>query len=122
MKQLEPVPENLAVIDDEVIEQLRLDMGEETDTIIESYVESIHEFLEYFELRGDLTPEEDLHRWAHTIKSSARAIGAMRLAHVAAEMESAYGDRILIDSDNSLVNMRKEFDTALECLQIILGH
>jgi HPt (histidine-containing phosphotransfer) domain-containing protein len=55
-------------------------MGEDASLIVESYVESIDEFLSDISNRTLCTPSADLHRWAHTIKSSAASTGAMRLA------------------------------------------
>ena len=122
MTQMETVFDDQPVVDNRVIERLRRDMAEETDPIIESYVESIFEFIEQFDNRGDLAPEDDLHRWAHTIKSAAKGIGAMRVAHLAEEIESAYRDRIRIDLDSYLASLKIELDRALQRLQDILSH
>ena len=84
-------------------------MGEDADMVIESYVESIDEFLCDIERRTFRTSSDDLHRWAHTIKSSAASIGAMRLAHLAAQMENSYRDRIQIDLGEQLQNMQQEY-------------
>ncbi len=104
-----PVPESQQTLDDKVIEQLKQDMGEDAVMVIESYVESIDEFLSDIENRTVRTSSDDLHRWAHTIKSSAASIGAMRLAHLAAQMENSYRDRERIDLHEQLHDMQKEY-------------
>ena len=107
--RIEPDPENQLTLDDKVIDQLRQDMGEDAPMVIESYVESIDEFLSDIENRTVRTSSDDLHRWAHTIKSSAASIGAMRLAHLAAQMENSYRDRVQIDLGQQLHNMQQEY-------------
>ena len=87
--------------------------------VIESYVESIDEFLTDIENRTIRTKADDLHRWAHTIKSSAASVGAMRLAHLAAQMENSYRDRIQIDLDQQLQYMRNEYRRLNDTLQKI---
>ncbi len=107
--RIEPDPENQLTLDDKIIDQLKQDMGEDAGMVIESYSESIDEFLSEIENRTVRTPSEDLHRWAHTIKSSAASIGAMRLAHLAAQMENSYRDRVQIDLGAQLQSMQQEY-------------
>ena len=109
MARIEPDPDNQLTLDDSVIERLKQDMGEDAGMVIESYVESIDEFLTDIQNRTARTPSDDLHRWAHTIKSSAASIGAMRLAHLAAQMENSYRDRVQIDLVTQLASMQQEY-------------
>ncbi len=109
MANIEPDPEMQLTLDDKVIDQLKQDMGEDAAMVIESYIESIDEFLCDIENRTVRTSKDDLHRWAHTIKSSAASIGAMRLAHLAAQMENSYRDRIRIDLGQQLQFMQNEY-------------
>jgi len=109
MARIEPDPDSQLTLDDKVIEQLKQDMGEDAVMVIESYVESIDEFLSDIENRTVRTPTSDLHRWAHTIKSSAQSIGAMRLAHLAAQMENSYNDRVQFDLGAQLQSMQQEY-------------
>jgi HPt (histidine-containing phosphotransfer) domain-containing protein len=108
MAKIEPDPENQQTLDDSVLAQLARDMGEDAGMVIESYVESIDEFLADIANRTVRTPSADLHRWAHTIKSSAASIGAMRLAHLAAQMENSYRDRVSIDIGSHTQVMQQE--------------
>ncbi len=109
MARIEPDPDSQLTLDDSVIERLKQDMGEDAGMVIESYVESIDEFLTDIRNRTASTPSDDLHRWAHTIKSSAASIGAMRLAHLAAQMENSYRDRVQIDLAAQLSSMQQEY-------------
>lgn len=119
MAKIDPNPENQLTLDDKVIDQLKQDMGEDAEIVIESYVESIDEFLCDIENRSFKTSSDDLHRWAHTIKSSAASIGAMRLAHLAAEMENSYRDRKQIDLGEQLQHMQLEYQRVSDSLEKI---
>ncbi|MGD2173666.1 MAG: Hpt domain-containing protein [Gammaproteobacteria bacterium] len=96
-------------LDDTVIDKLRRDMGEDAVMVIESFVESIDEFLSDIENRTSATPSNELHRWAHTIKSSAASIGAMRLAYLAAQLEESYRKHLQIDLVSQLQSMQREY-------------
>jgi len=122
MSKIDPDPETQQTLDDKVIEQLKQDMGEDAVMVIESYVESIDEFLCDIENRTVRTSSDDLHRWAHTIKSSAASIGAMRLAHLAAQMENSYRDRVQIDLGQQLQFMRHEHQRVHASLEKITRH
>ena len=92
-------------------------MGEDASMVIDSFVESIDGFLTDIENRTEQTPHKDLHRWAHTIKSSAESIGAMRLAHLAAQMEASYSKRKKIDIARQLLSMQQEYRRVNASLQ-----
>ena len=122
MSKIDPDPETQLTLDDKVIEQLKQDMGEDAVMVIESYVESIDEFLCDIENRTVRTSSDDLHRWAHTIKSSAASIGAMRLAHLAAQMENSYRDRVQIDLGQQLQFMQSEHRRVQASIEKITRH
>jgi HPt (histidine-containing phosphotransfer) domain-containing protein len=122
MSKIDPDPETQLTLDDKVIEQLKQDMGEDAVMVIESYVESIDEFLCDIENRTVRTSSDDLHRWAHTIKSSAASIGAMRLAHLAAQMENSYRDRLQIDLGQQLQFMQSEHRRVQASIEKITRH
>ena len=122
MSKIDPDPETQQTLDDKVIEQLKQDMGEDAVMVIESYVESIDEFLCDIENRTVRTSSDDLHRWAHTIKSSAASIGAMRLAHLAAQMENSYRDRLQIDLGQQLQFMQSEHLLVQASIEKITRH
>jgi HPt (histidine-containing phosphotransfer) domain-containing protein len=121
MSKIEPDPESQLTLDDKVIDQLKQDMGEDALMVIESYVESIDEFLSDIQNRTVRTSSDDLHRWAHTIKSSAASIGAMRLAHLAAQMENSYRDRVQIDLGEQLQNMQREYQRVNDSIGKLTG-
>jgi HPt (histidine-containing phosphotransfer) domain-containing protein len=119
MSKVNPDPDNQLTLDDKVIERLRQDMGDDAGMVIESYVESIDEFLSDIENSTLRTPSDDLHRWAHTIKSSAASIGAMRLAHLAAQLEDSYLNRVQIDLGEQLQVMQREYKRVYDSLEKI---
>ena len=121
MEKIDPDPENQLTLDDNVLAQLSRDMGEDAEMVIESYVESIDEFLADIASRTVRTPSSDLHRWAHTIKSSAASIGAMRLAHLAAQMENSYRDRVSIDLGMHTQVMQQEHQRVHATLEKIIS-
>ncbi len=120
MSKIDPDPDSQLTLDDKVIDQLKQDMGEDAEMVIESYVESIDEFLCDIENRTFRTSSDDLHRWAHTIKSSAASIGAMRLAHLAAQMENSYRDSEQIDLGEQLQHMQLEYERVSVNLEKII--
>jgi len=116
---MNPDPDNQLTLDDKVIERLRQDMGDDAGMVIDSYVESIDEFLSDIENSTLRTSSDDLHRWAHTIKSSAASIGAMRLAHLAAQLEDSYLNRVQIDLGEQLQVMQREYQRFYDSLEKI---
>lgn len=108
-------------LDDSVIDKLRRDMGEDALMVIESFVESIDEFLCDIENRTSATPSKELHRWAHTIKSSAASIGAMRLAYLAAQLEESYRKQVQIDLVRQLQSMQREYRRVSASLEKFTG-
>lgn len=117
MSKNNPDPDNLLTLDDKVIERLRQDMGDDAGMVIESYVESIDEFLSDFENSTLRTSNDEMHRWAHSIKSSAASIGAMRLAHLAAQLEDSYLKRVRIDLGEQLQVMQREYRRVSDSLE-----
>ncbi len=121
MARIEPDPDSQLTLDDKVIHQLKQDMGDDAEMVIESYVESIDEFLSDIANRTVKTRRDDLHRWAHTIKSSAASVGAMRLAHLAAQLENSYRDQRQIDLGAQLRSMQKEYRRFSDSLEKIIS-
>ncbi len=115
-------PDSQKTLDDKVIDKLRKDMGEDASMVIESFCESIHDFLRDIENRTETTPSHELHRWAHTIKSSAASIGAMRLAHLAAQLEESFRKRVQIDLGRQLQFMQQEYRRVNDSLDKLGGN
>lgn len=117
----EPDPDSLLTLDDKVIDKLRRDMGEDAAMVIESFCESIRDFLHDIENSTETTPSKELHRWAHTIKSSAASIGAMRLACLAAQLEESFRKRVQIDLGRQLHFMQQEYRRVNDSLEKLGG-
>ena len=108
MSQTGSNPDDQLTLDGKAIARLKQDMGEDLDMVLEAYVESIDDLLNDIESRTVKTPRVDLHRWAHSLKSSAASIGAMRLSQLAAEMEHSFRNRETIDVAAQLESMQNE--------------
>ena len=101
--------DDLLTLDQQALNRLKRDMGEDMAMVLEAYIESIDELLDDIASRTVRTPKDDLHRWAHSLKSSAATIGAMRLSQLARQMEQAYKDHRLIDVEAHLQLMQDEY-------------
>lgn len=109
MSQIESNSDGQLTLDEKALSRLKQDMGEDLDMVLEAYVESIDDLLNDIETRTVKTPRDDLHRWAHSLKSSAASIGAMRLSQLAAEMENSFRNRENIDVAAQLESMQNEY-------------
>ncbi|MFT5399169.1 MAG: HPt (histidine-containing phosphotransfer) domain-containing protein [Gammaproteobacteria bacterium] len=106
-------PANQLRLDLNVILRLQQDLGEDTSMVLGSYIESINEQIQNLATSGILTRRDDLHRWAHTLKSSCRCIGALKLAAMAAALEFAFEQGINIDIAADLPPIQAEYELLL---------
>jgi len=109
MSQIGSNPDDQLTLDEKAIARLKQDMGEDLYMVLEAYVESIDDLLNDIQSRTVKTSRDDLHRWAHSLKSSAASIGAMRLSQLAAEMEHSFRNRETIDVAAQLESMQNEY-------------
>ena len=109
-------------LDPKVIFKLEQDLGEDSMFVIESYIETIEELLENLESSGVRTSRDDLHRWAHTLKSSSAIIGRAKLAAVAAHMEHQYQLRTQVDVQAFTQELRSEYRLFRDALTAYLGN
>ena len=115
MRITEPDPENQPTLDADQLQVLRNDMGDAADEVVAAYLETITgEIQQLRDSTGD-TPSDDVRRYAHTLKSSALAVGAMRLAHLAARLEKAIhnGDEVELGAQVSALEAELEAYRAL---------
>lgn len=114
MRISEPDPDNQPTRDDEQLAILRSDMGEAADEVVIAYQETIVGELQKLKASSSEIPTADEKRFAHTIKSSALAIGAMRLAHLAARLEKAINNEEAVDVPAAIVELDEELQKYLE--------
>ena len=93
MRITEPDPDNQPTRDDSQLALLRNDMGDAADEVVAAYQ----------------APGADSKRHAHTIKSSSLAIGAMRLAHLGAQLEKAIHNGEAVDLPAAIAGLEQEF-------------
>lgn len=106
-------PANQPSLDINVILRLEQDLGEDTSMVVDSYVESIKEQLQNLANSGILSKRDDLHRWAHTLKSSCNCIGALKLATMAAVLEFDFQQGKKINIDAELPPIQAEYELLL---------
>lgn len=89
----------LESLDQSVLAQLKADMGEDVQEVIDAFLESIDDLL--IELRDRSTDLDNtaVSRCAHSIKSSAASVGMMNLSAIAAHLEKSLkrGEAVNID-------------------------
>jgi HPt (histidine-containing phosphotransfer) domain-containing protein len=108
-------------LDPKVILKLEQDLGEDSMQVIESFIETIEELLEHLETSGVRTSRDDLHRWAHTLKSSSAMIGGAKLASVAARMENQYELGVPVDVPAFSQELRNEYRLLRDAMAASIG-
>ncbi len=114
MRISEPDPDNQPTRDEEQLAILRTDMGEAADEVVAAYQDTIEGELNNLRASNNEPPSADEKRFAHTIKSSALAIGAMRLAHLAARLEKAINNEQPIDLPAAIHELDEEMQKYLQ--------
>ncbi len=109
MRITEPDPDNQPTRDDSQLALLRNDMGDAADEVVAAYQETISGELQNLRGLSDQAPGADSKRHAHTIKSSSLAIGAMRLAHLGAQLEKAIHNGEAVDLPAAIAGLEQEF-------------
>jgi HPt (histidine-containing phosphotransfer) domain-containing protein len=94
-----PIDVESKVFDERALAQLRATLGKQADRMLPGLIERF--YLDVDRLLGDarhaLEQErmDDLHRAAHTLKSTSATFGAMALSAVARQLEQRAGDGML---------------------------
>ena len=113
MRISDPDPDNQPTRDESQLALLRNDMGEAADEVVTAYQDTIIEEISKLRESAAEVPGADEKRYAHTVKSSALAIGAMRLAHLAARLEKAINNGEPVDLPASLGELDEELQKYL---------
>lgn len=77
------------VCDDQILGEMRLAMGDEYHSLITDFIDSLNQYL--FDIRNAINHKsyDDLKLHAHALKSSAAALGAMRMSDIARSLENS---------------------------------
>ena len=106
-----PAPEllddSIHLVDVKVIDQLKIDMGEDVDLVFEAFAESIQELIDNLQSINIEDDIDDLKIWTHSLKSSAASIGAMKLS-----AQSAYIEKGLVTEQP--LDFKLELQTLLD--------
>lgn len=113
MRISEPDPDNQPTRDEAQLAILRNDMGEAADEVVTAYQDTITGELQNLKASTNELPTADEKRFAHTIKSSALAIGAMRLAHLAARLEKSINNEEPVDLPAAIGEIEAELQKYL---------
>ena len=84
-------------------------MEEDLDEIITAIFETLDTNIMNLVNADDKTPIEDLILWAHSLKSPAGNIGALKLANIAADLEGQFRKDSREGLDQSLTDMQLSF-------------
>lgn len=77
------------LLDDAVLEQLRLGLGDDIDDVLQMFLQEWPELLTGLQYHLDQNEREQLRTLAHRLKGSCRNLGATAVAQVAMELELA---------------------------------
>jgi HPt (histidine-containing phosphotransfer) domain-containing protein len=104
------------ILDKSVIDELRESVGDDDEFIadlVATYVSESRDHLTAMEQAAEANDAGAIVRPAHTLKSSSAALGAMRLAQVAREIEMAGRAGDSTDLVQRVRDARAAFDDAL---------
>ncbi len=96
-------------LDQAVLAQLKEDMGEDVQEVIDAFLESIDELLVEIKARADTEDNTSVSRCAHSIKSSAASVGMMSLSVIAACLEKSLKQGEAVDVDDLISQIESEY-------------
>lgn len=95
------------VLDHAVCQELLREMGEDAGLLVESVLDSLNENLDSLAAQDEQTPQEDLIRYAHSMKSPSGSIGAMQFYQLSLQLETQLKEGNAIDWKEALGQLRK---------------
>jgi|GEM_PF-1362880 len=100
------------VLDEQVLEQLRLGLGDDIDDVLQLFLLEWPELLTGLQYHLDQNEREQLRTLAHRLKGSCRNLGATRVAQAAMELELG-APSAEIDVLQATIDQLKQFDSSL---------
>ena len=85
-------------------------MGEDFDELSDAFYSSMQSILNVLENRNEATPINQIIRNAHSMKFVAANLGALRLSNMAGKLEHALGGEQVEDMDQSVSQLRQEYE------------
>lgn len=105
-----------AVIEWSIYNQLNEDMGKDFQLMITSAQDSLLLYLDHLLESTEQTPLEDTIRFAHTLKSTAATIGALKLSQHAADLEKELRTWKVSNFEVSLEHLKHEYEEVIKTL------
>ncbi len=105
------------VIDFNVLEKLKLDMGDEFRIVFDAIHQNIAEILERLESEVQSLPADEVARLVHSLKSPSANIGAAHLYEMATEFEKMADQGELEDASERLFAMKLEYQQILKAFR-----
>ncbi len=96
-------------LDDDILTQLKTDMGEDFGDLVLIFIQSCQEILTALELAFDSRDVEAFLRHAHSLKSSSASLGGTLLSNQADALELDAKSGILPESKVFMDRLRAEF-------------
>lgn len=103
-------------IDVTVLEQIRLLLEDNFDTLIDTYISDNTMRVQSLGIAVDMQKWTKVKEISHTMKSSSANIGALQLAEICQLIENDSGNNIQSVKQN-YARLLTEFDAVLRCLQ-----
>ncbi len=95
-------------VDREQVATMRETLGEDFEEFMAVYLEDTEQALAAMPAAHEAGDIGEVHRWAHSIKSSSLAVGASRLAEMAKSMEEEARNKRLTDTPARIAALRNE--------------
>jgi CheY-like chemotaxis protein len=116
-------PDSPKVLDPWSLERLRVGLGKQADQMLPGLIEKFYQDSERLlcQARQALAQGEveDLHRAAHSLKSTSATFGAMALSSVARNLEAAVREGSLEGAGDQIAQAETEFNRARTALEAI---
>ena len=102
------------IIDFNVLEQLKLDMGDEFRLVFDAIQHNIAEILQRLESEVQSLPADEVARLVHSLKSPSANIGAAHLYEMATEFEKTAEQGQLDDAPERIFAMKLEYQQIMK--------
>ena len=116
-------PDSPKVLDPWSLERLRVGLGKQADQMLPGLIEKFYQDSERLLCQAQQAlaqgEVEDLHRAAHSLKSTSATFGAMALSSVARNLEAAVREGSLEGAGDQIAQAETEFNRARTALEAI---
>ena len=104
------------ILDKSILTQLKKDMGDDFDEVLEAFYSSMNTNLENYQHINQDTPQSDIIRWMHSMKSISANFGAIRFNEMAARLESEFKQEKALDISSKINKLSSEYQLVIDQL------